>query len=605
MFKKLSALIEILTQNSRKLYLLLFISAFLVRVVYIMTLEDKWYFYDTVHYDKAASSILSEQGFGKGYYFSGLTEFQDEYSLTPVYPLFLAGIYSTFGHNFFAVRIIQCLIGAFICIMIFLIGREIFNQKVGFIAAVVAVLYPLFIFISGLLYVTVLFTLFIAVFVWFTLKSSSNESIANPVLAGLFLGIATLAGPILLATYPFVVLWLLLQKEKSMIRRAKVAGILLGVAIFTLIPWSVRNYKVFGRISPVSAAVDWFLAEAQSKIQNELTIRIHSSDSGHHFALYVNGNYDSTLSDTTKAQGNGLQHYAGIVLNGRLSSDIDRFVLKRIQTDSQGALIDGSLLEFEDNFEREGLGSNWIASSHFGIADGKLKITSPSVEGDLLAVCKTFSNPSELTIKWAYTSEASGMGKTGLALLLDNPGTNANGYMIKRQPFGISELWLIENGLPGRLLAETTEAKSNKTTTNGIQQEKNAQHSDSFVSKIFHLVTDDPASFVTHYAFEFVHFWQLYPDRVSTQNRFTDWKTKIVGIISFGPILVLGLGGLIFSFSRWQKPSLIFFTIISVALGYAFFQTRVRYRIPVEPYMIIFAVYGFLMILKKLDVHNK
>ena len=96
MFKKLGALIEILTQNSRKLYLFLFISAFLVRVVYIMTLEDKWYFYDTVHYDKAASSILSEQGFGKGYYFSGIAEFQDEYSLTPVYPLFLAGIARNF-----------------------------------------------------------------------------------------------------------------------------------------------------------------------------------------------------------------------------------------------------------------------------------------------------------------------------------------------------------------------------------------------------------------------------------------------------------------------------------------------------------------------------
>jgi hypothetical protein len=564
-----------------------------------MTLENEWYFYDTVHYDKAARSILAGEGFGTGYYFSGLEKFQNQYSLPPVYPIFLAGIYAIFGQNFFAVRVIQSVVGALISLMIFLIGKEIFDKRVGFLAAALATVYPLLVFISGLLYVTVLFTLFMILFVWFTIKISDNDGILSPILAGLFLGLATLAGPILFAIYPFVGLWLLFIVKKSMRLKFKAAAILFGVAIITLIPWSIRNYAVFGRITPVSAAVDWFLAEAQSKIQNELTVQIRSDSLGHHFDVYVNGDYNGTLSDTTKIQGNATPLYAGVVLNSGVSSNLERFIVKRNPSDLPNRSDFESKGEIIDEFDRNELGADWLALPDFKVVDGTLQLGSNNVKEDFLAIFKGLANPSEVTIKWGYTTEASGMGQTGLALMLDSPHLEANGYLLKRQPFGLLELWLLEAGKPARLLTNMMGNKTGEQMSNGMNTKENPDASVSFVRKVFRILTDNPRDFLTHYAFEFIHFWQLYPDRVATKNDFTNWKTKLLSILTFGPVLVLGVLGFLLSFSNWRKASLMFFAIISFALGYSFFQTRIRYRIPIEPYMIIFAAYGFLILSKK------
>jgi len=88
--------------SERRLFLLIFISAFVIRFAYIMTLENKWYYYDTVH--KAATSILNGEGFGTGYSFSNLG-FDQEYVTRTCIPSFLSGIHGLFGRNFVIVRI--------------------------------------------------------------------------------------------------------------------------------------------------------------------------------------------------------------------------------------------------------------------------------------------------------------------------------------------------------------------------------------------------------------------------------------------------------------------------------------------------------------------
>lgn len=419
MLDHMKLLLKKVLLDSKKLSLAIVLSAFLIRLVYIFSLDDRWYFYDTVHYDKAARSIVAGEGFGKGYRFSENVEFQQEYSLPPVYPVFLAGIYYIFGPHLFVVRVIQSIIGSFLCLMIFYIAREIFNEKVAIVASLISISYPMFIFISGLLYVEVIFTLLIALTIWSLLKYFNHRKLGYLLLGGLFLGLATLARPIFFAFYPFLGLWFIVSLDQSLRSKINAAVVVYFMAVLTLLPWTVRNYTIFGKITPVSASFGWYLSNVEKRVERASTSRNLETNHSHHLNVPANR--------------------------------------------------------------------------------------------------------------------------------LNNPTQVANDEFL------------------GRVM-----------------------------SKVYHLVMDDPEGFFKHYFKEFVHFWTLYPDRVETENELTNWLAKLVGILTFGPVLVFFLIGAYYSISHWQKASLIFLTVISFALGYSFFLTRVRYRIPIEPYMIILAVYGIL-----------
>ena len=49
--------------------LLVLVTAAIVRLGYVLTLEDRWYFFDTTHYDTAARSLLDNGTFGPSLHF--------------------------------------------------------------------------------------------------------------------------------------------------------------------------------------------------------------------------------------------------------------------------------------------------------------------------------------------------------------------------------------------------------------------------------------------------------------------------------------------------------------------------------------------------------
>src|SRR5206468_1163944 len=118
---------------------------------------------------------------------------------------------------------------------------------------------------------------------------------------------------------------------------------------------------------------------------------------------------------------------------------------------------------------------------------------------------------------------------------------------------------------------------------------------------------------VAHCIREFGHFWELYPTRVLMdqaayreafherdtrvvkQTIFGTTWTSLVSISSVGPAFLFALIG---SWALWcQKDqrralSLLCMTVLSFAIGYSFFVAKTRYRLPVEPYIIILSAYG-------------
>ncbi len=413
-FKKIPLLSE------KKLFLLIFVSAFALRFAYTLTLENRWYYYDTVHWDKAATSILDGEGFGTGYTFSNLG-FDEEYGLEPAYPVFLSGIYGLFGRNFLVVRIFQCLMGAAVCYIVFLIGAKVFNRNAGIVGSAIAAFFPLHIFISGMLYPTLLFTFLIALTIFCLVKVTETDSYLYPSLAGLFLGLATQTIPIVFAFYPLAALWLLFFLKKPAPQRWKNLLVTFSVVLLALLPWTIRNYLVFDKIVPVRAAFG------------------------------------------------------------------DDLLKVKVTVDSDGVDL------YKDEVENSGIDQ----------AELNRQITSMQSKG--------------------------------------------------------------------------------------------------FLRKVQSIVFDNPGKFMKRYSSEFIHFWIPFPDpdRVKTKNRFLSTFTKWVSIISFGPVLIFALVGAWASRQVFRKSLLLVFMIMSFAFAYSFFVTQMRYRIPIEPYLIVFAGFGLLVSIEK------
>ncbi len=225
------------------------VAAFALRACFALTLEERWYFYDTVHYDAAARSLLRGEGFRLDQPFFGTTT----YNLEPLYPLFLAGNYGLFGRHFLAVRLVQALLGALMCGITFLVAKELLDLKVATLAAGACAIYPHLIFISSLLYPEQLFTLLLAAGIWCAVKYLRTGRSRYVVGMGVWFGLAAMAKGIALALLPAFGLWLLLLPVVGVRRRLAHVAVLLAAVVVLQLPWSVRNYRLFGRLAPVRA----------------------------------------------------------------------------------------------------------------------------------------------------------------------------------------------------------------------------------------------------------------------------------------------------------------------------------------------------------------
>jgi len=108
-------------------------------------------------------------------------------------------------------------------------------------------------------------------------------------------------------------------------------------------------------------------------------------------------------------------------------------------------------------------------------------------------------------------------------------------------------------------------------------------------------ISKSPIKFSLFYLKKAGNFWRFYPRTIS-QNRDTSKKNIIVSMIFYGFVLPLSFLGMIVSLKHWRKFIIIFGAIFSFNFGYAVFMTSIRYRMPVEPYILIFTAIGLVTI---------
>lgn len=223
--------------NWRRASFLVFLLAFLGRGVFILTEQEAFYFPDSLQYSRAAVSLLNFGTFGA------------DYDRAPAYPVFLASVYYFFGENILAVRVVECFIGALLAVVIALIGRRAAIPAVGVLAGITWAIYPMGIFIAGLVYPTNVAALLLACGVYSVLPNRNEDlSIKRVIAAGLFLGLAALTIPVALLTIIAIGAWACFWTRRS---RLLLPSLLFLGSALTILPWTVRNVIVYRQLLPV------------------------------------------------------------------------------------------------------------------------------------------------------------------------------------------------------------------------------------------------------------------------------------------------------------------------------------------------------------------
>ncbi len=215
----------------------LFLFATLVRVIFVISLQPGFYFWDSVKYDRAAVHLINDGNFGP------------EYDRSPAYPLFLAGIYLVLGKSILTVRLVEALLGGLIAVLIAVIGKKTLGPASGLAAGLIWSLYPLAIFLAGLVYPETLITVLLAGAVALLLSAIGGErSSRRPVLipiAGLCLMLAAMAKPVVAATLLGICAWLVLWRGRRSVRPV---GLLIAGFCLPLVLWAGISSHYFGKV---------------------------------------------------------------------------------------------------------------------------------------------------------------------------------------------------------------------------------------------------------------------------------------------------------------------------------------------------------------------
>lgn len=161
----------------------------------------------------------------------------------PLYPFFIAVIYKIFGVNPSIVYIFQILLSTITGYLIYRIGKRLSSKRVGIIALIIFSFFWETAHMNLTLMSENLHWLLLAALTAFLLESKLNRN-NHFILLGIIFGLIILNRPASLMLLPLITLWLLWKNINF--RTFKNLFITYIVFVLILVPWTIRNYKVFG-----------------------------------------------------------------------------------------------------------------------------------------------------------------------------------------------------------------------------------------------------------------------------------------------------------------------------------------------------------------------
>ncbi|GAB4297682.1 MAG: tetratricopeptide repeat protein [Myxococcota bacterium] len=192
----------------------IFLSAFFARVILAAIYADNYILnallVDHSYYDNWGMRIVSGEIIG-----------DKPFEMDPLYAYLLALIYSVLGHNLFAVRVIQAIIGGIVASLVYLIARRVLKKEEGdeihypaLLAALLCAFSGILIYYDLLIMKTSLAAFFFTLFIHLFLIAMEMWG-KYPFLAGIVLGLLSLTRANAFILFPLALFFLFKERLVS------------------------------------------------------------------------------------------------------------------------------------------------------------------------------------------------------------------------------------------------------------------------------------------------------------------------------------------------------------------------------------------------------
>jgi 4-amino-4-deoxy-L-arabinose transferase-like glycosyltransferase len=170
----------------------------------------------------------------------------------PLYPFLVAGVFKLTGVYTHASAIvllsINSLSSALTCVPIFLMARKSFAEKLAVWSGWLWALLPSVMYwCTRWVWETSLAAFLLALIFWLTLDMEERDGWKTWLAFGMLWGVSALTNTSLLAFLPVSGLWIWYRRRKA--GKGSLAGIVLASCVFIacVTPWTLRNYRTFGK----------------------------------------------------------------------------------------------------------------------------------------------------------------------------------------------------------------------------------------------------------------------------------------------------------------------------------------------------------------------
>jgi 4-amino-4-deoxy-L-arabinose transferase-like glycosyltransferase len=213
--------------------------------------------FDPYSFGAIGASVARGQGFDVGILMQ---------RKAPLYPLLIAAIYALFGEHGLLVLLVQCLLHVGTCLLVYDLGRRMFNERTGIIAAGVCALHPLMLRYVADLQLETLLTFLFTLTLWLLQRFQEQPSAGRGALAGAVAGLASLTKAVVVlypALFAAVLVGVALRARRQGARTgppwAGLFALFLAMGL-AIVPWTIRNYRATGHVIPISSGLsDAFL----------------------------------------------------------------------------------------------------------------------------------------------------------------------------------------------------------------------------------------------------------------------------------------------------------------------------------------------------------
>jgi 4-amino-4-deoxy-L-arabinose transferase-like glycosyltransferase len=212
------------------------------RVSIAIATGNSFEFPDEAVYADAASGLLAGRGFGA------------EYARVPAYPLFLAVFAGPVPSSVIMLRVAQAILTGLSGVLLYALASRVGGRGPALGATAFYALDPLLVVAAGLLYPEAIAAVLMIAVTLTTLTAAREDRLGLSALSGVLLGVFVQLRPVALMLVPILAVWISVSSAGRRARRLQHAATLALVCLLTVLPWTYRNYQVYGRLMPVSTA---------------------------------------------------------------------------------------------------------------------------------------------------------------------------------------------------------------------------------------------------------------------------------------------------------------------------------------------------------------